>query len=242
MTALSSGGNCFQCTAWNCSSNDLLAACCQPNFGPFSSGCDSRSGEDSDISLHDGVSSPASPNARSQLLTAWKHGAGSRLMRSMIVSATFRCLFVIIFSTSTPPPWIPTVTPSVPGQQLHPAYTMTTVTTDDNFDTTGLVHPQFSFTAVEDFWPLVVGSLPPLHEFDAPVYNRIHQEQIVAGEMPQHRVEQEQAIVQEIPQASIVEWIQEQIVDSNGLVIPQFSITGVEVSAPQAVGSCPPSE
>ena len=56
----------------------LLAACCPPNLGPFGSGCDTRSGGDSDISLHVGVSNPASCNASSHLLTAWKHGAGSR--------------------------------------------------------------------------------------------------------------------------------------------------------------------
>ena len=78
--------------------------------------------------------------------------------------------------------------------------------------------------------PQVVGSLPPFQMFDAPVYNQIHQEQIVAGEMTQHRVGnpavQEHVIVQEIPQVSIVGRIQEQIVSS----------------APQAVGSFPPLE
>ena len=53
---------------------------------------------------------------------------------------------------------------------------------------------------------------------------------------------QEHVIVQEIPQIPIVEQIPEQIVDSTGLVIPQFKITGVEVSAPQAVGSFSPLE
>ena len=78
-----------------------------------------------------------------------------------------------------------------------------------------LVHPQFSFTAVEAFSPLVVGSLPPLEELDAPVYDQIHQEQIVAGETTQHRVGhpavQEQVAVQEIPQAP-------QVVDSSPLL------------------------
>ena len=54
----------------------------------------------------------------------------------------------------------PAVTLSVPSQQLPPAYTTTTDTTDDNFDTTDLVHPQFSFPAVEASSPPVVGSLP----------------------------------------------------------------------------------
>ena len=89
------------------------------------------------------------------------------------------------------------------------------------------MHPQISFTAVEAFSPLVVGSLPPLDEFDAPVYNRIHQEQIVAGMTIQHRDEnpavQEHVIVQEIPQVPVAERIQDQIVDITGLVNPQFS-------------------
>ena len=55
----------------------------------------------------------------------------------------------------------PAVTLSVPSQLLLPAHTTTTDTTDDNFDTTGLVHPQFSFTAVEAFSIQVVGYLVP---------------------------------------------------------------------------------
>ena len=62
------------------------------------------------------------------------------------------------------------MTLSVPNQMLPPAYTTTTETTDGNFDTTGLVHPHFSFTAVEAFSPQVVGFFPALDEFDAPVY------------------------------------------------------------------------
>ena len=54
----------------------------------------------------------------------------------------------------------PAVSLSVPSQQLHPAHIMTTVNTDDNFDTTGLVHLQFSFTAVEVSAPQAVGSFP----------------------------------------------------------------------------------
>ena len=97
-------------------------------------------------------------------------------------------------------------------------------------DITRLVNPQFSNTAMEASAPQVVGSLPPFEEFDAPVYNRILQEQIVAGEMTQHRVEnpsvQEQVIIQEIPQVSIGERIQERIL----------------ASAPQVVVSLPPFE
>ena len=68
----------------------------------------------------------------------------------------------------------PAVTFSVPSQQLHPAYTMTTVTTDVNLDIIGLVYPQYSGTTVDPFSPQVVGSLPPSEEFDAPVCNEIH--------------------------------------------------------------------
>ena len=108
------------------------------------------------------------------------------------------------------------------------------------------MHSQFSFPVVEAFSPQVVGSLPSFDEFDAPVYNRIHQEQIVARMTVQHRVGnpavQEHVIVQEIPQVPIVERIQEQIVDVTSLVNPQFPITGVEVSAPQVVVLLPPFE
>ena len=66
--------------------------------------------------------------------------------------------------------------------------------------------------------PQVVGSLPLLEEFTEPVYNRVHKEQIVAGEMTLNIVEnsgvQDQVIVQEIPQVQIVERIQEQIVET----------------------------
>ena len=61
----------------------------------------------------------------------------------------------------------PAVTYDAPSQQLPPVYTMTTVTTDVNLDIIGLVNPQFSSTAVEASAPQVVGSLPPLEEFDA---------------------------------------------------------------------------
>ena len=78
------------------------------------------------------------------------------------------------------------VTYVVPNQQLPPVYTTTTVTTDDNFNMTGLVYPQFSSTAVEPFPPHVVGPLPPLEEFSEPVFSQVHQEQIAAGEMTEY--------------------------------------------------------
>ena len=59
--------------------------------------------------------------------------------------------------------------------------------------------------------PQVVSSLFLLDEFDAPVYNQIHQEPIVAGETTQNTLEnpvvQEQVVVQEILEAP-------QVVDS----------------------------
>ena len=66
---------------------------------------------------------------------------------------------------------------------------MTTVNPGISFEITGLVRPQFSSTAVEASAPQVVVSLPPFEVFTAPVYNQVHQEQIVAGEMTQNIVE-----------------------------------------------------
>ena len=107
----------------------------------------------------------------------------------------------------------PAVTYAAPSQQL-PSITKT-VTTGVNLDFTGWGNPQFSITGVEVSAPQAVGSFPPLEEFDVPVYNQIHREQIVAGEMNQNTFEnpavQEQVIVQEIP--TIVERIQERIVE-----------------------------
>ena len=73
-----------------------------------------------------------------------------------------------------------------PSQQFPPAYTMAAVTTGVSLDTTGLVNTQCSITAVEDSAPQVDGSLSPLDEFAAPVYNRVRQEQIGAEEMTQN--------------------------------------------------------
>ena len=57
-SALTGCDNSAQWDAKRCSSNDMFARCCQPNFGPFGSGCASRAGGDSDISLQDGISNP----------------------------------------------------------------------------------------------------------------------------------------------------------------------------------------
>ena len=173
----------------------------------------------------------------------------------------------------------PARTYAAPSQQLPSI--IKAVTTGVNLDMTGLVKLLFSINGVEVSAPQAVGSFSPLEEFDAPVYNQIHQELIVAGETTQNTFEnravQEQVIDQEIPQTpqvQIVERIQEQIVelidvlapartyaapsqqlpsiikavttgvnlDMTGLVKPLFSIAGVEVSAPQAVGSFSPLE
>ena len=79
------------------------------------------------------------------------------------------------------------------------------------------MNPQFSSTAVEASTPQVVVSLSPCEEFSAPVYNQVHQEQIVAGEMTPNLVEnpavQEQTIVQENSELQLMERIQEQIVE-----------------------------
>ena len=91
--------------------------------------------------------------------------------------------------------------------------------------------------------PQVVGSLLPFEEFTAPVYNQVHQEQIVAGETTQNIVEipivQEQVIVHEIPQFPVVDWTPEQIVETIG-VLPQervqqhTAIQIVHVPVPQS--------
>ena len=77
----------------------------------------------------------------------------------------------------------------------------------DSTASPGLVNPQFSNTDVEAYAPQVVGSFPPFEEFSAPVYNQVHQEQIVAGEMTLNIVEnpvvQEQVIVPEIPRRCV---------------------------------------
>ena len=69
-------------------------------------------------------------------------------------------------------------------------------------DITGLVNSQFSSTAVETHVPKVFVLLPPFEECSGPVYNQVHQEQIVAGEMTLNIVAnpavQVQVIVQEI--------------------------------------------
>ena len=64
-------------------------------------------------------------------------------------------------------------------------------------DIPGLVIPHFSSFAEEASTLQVVVLLPSFEEFTAPVYNQVHQEQIVAGDMTMHSVEnpvvQEQA-------------------------------------------------
>ena len=107
-------------------------------------------------------------------------------------------------------------------------------------------------TATEDVAsaPAVTYAAPaPDFEYVAPatpetVYNQVQQEQIIATAKPH-------AIVQEIPEVPVVEWVQEQIVETievlaqehsavTGLVNPDIPITADEAS--QVVGSCPHSE
>ena len=106
----------------------------------------------------------------------------------------------------------PAMTYVASSQQLPPAHTMTTDTTDNNFDITDLVNTQFSSTAVETFVPQVIVSNPPFEEFSGPVYKQVHQEQTAACETTENNAEihvvQEQMLVQEIPHAP-------QVVDSS---------------------------
>ena len=76
--------------------------------------------------------------------------------------------------------------------------------------------------------------------------NQVLQEQFVAGETTQDTVRnpavQEQVIVQENSELQVMERIQEQNVDTTGLVNPQFPRTAVEASAPHVVALLPPSK
>ena len=80
------------------------------------------------------------------------------------------------------------------------------VATGVNLDVTGMVYPQFSSTAVEGSASQVVGSLPLGEVFAAPVFNQVHQEQLVGGEIPENLdeipVDPEQVIVQAIPRVA----------------------------------------
>ena len=98
--ALTGCDNSAQWDAKRCSSKDMFARCCQPNFGPFGSGCASRAGGDSDISLQDGISNPTSTRACSQVLTASKQRAGWWSIPCMIKSATTGCLSLTILMQS----------------------------------------------------------------------------------------------------------------------------------------------
>ena len=73
-SALTGCDNSAQCDAKRCSSNDMFARCCQPNFGPFGSGCVSRAGGDSNLSLQDGMSNPASTRTCSQITSKQRAG------------------------------------------------------------------------------------------------------------------------------------------------------------------------
>ena len=106
----------------------------------------------------------------------------------------------------------PPVTFSTPSQQF-PVYAVAAVTTGASLDTTSFVHSPCLVTDVEASASHVVGSLPPLGEFTAPV----HQERTVAK---QKRVQQhtaEEIIHVPIPQ------IQEQIVEGVKEIPPERS-------------------
>ena len=124
--------------------------------------------------------------------------------------------------------------------------------------------PAFSQYCCGDFSvPQVFVLLPPLEEFDAPVYDQVHQEQIVAGEMTLNIVEnpvvQERVIVQENSELQVMERIQEQIVETTKEVpwervqqrtveqivrmpVPQIQEQVIVLEIPQVVDSFLPLE
>ena len=65
------------------------------------------------------------------------------------------------------------VTHDTPSERVSPAHTVAVVTTGVSLDTTGVVSPRCSTTAVEALGPQVDGSTSPLDEFAALVYNII---------------------------------------------------------------------
>ena len=127
----------------------------------------------------------------------WRHEQLSlRMLRASMGHHSWQSRTSVGLQTDDGMP-APTVTYVVPSQQLPPVFSTTSVTT-------GLVYPQFSNPAVVPSAPCVVGSLPPVEEFSAPVYDHVHQEQFAAGDITENLVEipvvQEQVIVQAIPQ------------------------------------------
>ena len=90
---------------------------------------------------------------------------------------------------------------------------------------TDLVNPQISITT--DGALQVIDSFPLLEDFAAPVYNQVHQEQIVA-------TPQAQVIVQEIPEVYVVERTQEQTVETIE-VIPQERFQQCTIAPPMQV-------
>ena len=84
-----------------------------------------------------------------------------------------------------------------------PVAESTTLAPVNEYIAPALMSPQSSGTAVEVSAPQAVVSVPPSEVFTEPVYNQIHQEQLVTGEMTlsivEHPAVQEQATFQEIP-------------------------------------------
>ena len=99
------------------------------------------------------------------------------------------------------------LTEYVASTSVPPVYTTTAVTAGDNSVMFSLVYPQISSTAVESVAPRVVGSLPPVEEFSAPVYDQVHQELVSSSEMTVDiadiPVVHEQVIVQDIPEVFV---------------------------------------
>ena len=99
------------------------------------------------------------------------------------------------------------LTEYVASTSVPPVYTTTAVTAGDNSVMFSLVYPQISSTAVESVAPRVVGSLPPVEEFSAPVYDQVHQELVSSSEMTEKFAEipvvHEKVIVQDIPEVFV---------------------------------------
>ena len=94
------------------------------------------------------------------------------------------------------------------------------------------MNTQFSSTAVETSAPQVFVLLPPFEEFGAPVYNQVHQEQIVAGEMTLNIVAnpavQVQVIVQEILRRCVTHSAQRRLRSASHN--SSFDLTGRDLS------------
>ena len=131
---------------------------------------------------------------------------------------------------------------------MRPANSHTTAIagTDVNLDITGFVNPQFSSSAVETSAPQVIGSLPPLEEFAAPVYNQTPVFEYAApapvtGYIAPAPAVTSDAHSQQLPPVYTTTTVTtDDNLDITGLMYPQFSSTAVEPFSPHVVGSLPP--